>query len=237
LGNWFPKEAGVEFGDLFKADKRELINLFSGYDAMVYALEPDDRVKPKAPAYDFFHDKLVESCGRIVAAAREAGVKKTVVLNSYFAYFDRTRPEMNLSKHNTYIKCRVEQEERALAESKDRMSVVILERRSGSRCCREGHGKRCPVGDVNLSWNDMLDIMLHELDLNYKKIKNLPLFFANLYGKKMKKKNVTDGIEAGLDPVYMFRDIQYRFLYLDPSDSAEELGYGRGALKELSEGL
>ena len=50
---------------------------------MVYAVGPDDRVVPKAPAYQFFYDRLVTACGRAFSAAKKAGIKKAVLLSSY----------------------------------------------------------------------------------------------------------------------------------------------------------
>ena len=127
LGEWFPSEVKVEFGDVFKMTDEEIQEIFTGYDAMVYALGPDDRVIPKAPAYEFFHQFLVEQCGRIVADARIAGVKKCVVLSSYFCYFDRLWPELHLSNRHVYIKCRNEQAERVIKEGGDSMAVCTLE--------------------------------------------------------------------------------------------------------------
>jgi nucleoside-diphosphate-sugar epimerase len=127
LGDWFPQQVKVLYGDIFKKTDAELIDLFKGYDVMVYAVGPDDRVIPKAPAYEFFHDRLVVACGRVVAAARNAGVTRCAVLNSYFAYFARIRPELQLTKHHPYIRVRVEQAERVLQEDGDQMSVSVLE--------------------------------------------------------------------------------------------------------------
>jgi len=127
LGDWFPKEIEISYGNLFNMSKEELIELFSGQDALVYALGPDDRAKPPPPAYDFFYKYLVEACGRIVSAAKTAGVKKCVVLNSYFAYFDRVHPEWGLADHHPYIKCRVEQAKRVMAEGGGKMDVMVLE--------------------------------------------------------------------------------------------------------------
>lgn len=111
LGDWFPKEIGVEYGNLFKMEKEELVKLFKGYDALVYAVGPDDRVHAPASegAYNFFYSRLVTSVVKVFEAAKEAGVKKAVLLNSYFAYFDRKFPERELAKKNPYIKVRVEQ--------------------------------------------------------------------------------------------------------------------------------
>lgn len=127
LGDWYPREVNVRYGDVFKLSGDKLKEQLTGYDAMVYAVGPDDRVTPPAPAYEFFHPRLVVACEKTVTAARKAGVRKCVILNSYFAYFDRLWPEKKLSKHHPYIRCRVEQAELAVAAGGDKMSVMILE--------------------------------------------------------------------------------------------------------------
>ncbi len=127
LGSWFPPEARVGFGDAFTMSRDELRRTFAGYDALVYALGPDDRVTPEAPAYKFFHRYLVEACGNVVGAAREAGVKRCVVLSSYFCYFDRQNPTWRLAQHHPYIQCRNEQANRAILEGGQTMDVMTLE--------------------------------------------------------------------------------------------------------------
>ncbi len=116
LGKWFPSEVKVEFGNVFKMTDEEDPKFLQAMTPWSIALGPDDRVIPKAPAYEFFHQFLVEQCGRIVADARIAGVKKCVVLSSYFCYFDRLWPELHLSNRHVYIKCRNEQAERVIKE-------------------------------------------------------------------------------------------------------------------------
>ncbi len=127
LGDWYPKQVNVEFGDVFELSEGNLRKRFSGYDSMIYAVGPDDRITPPAPAYEFFRIRLVDSVKKAAIAARKAGIKKMVVLNSYFAYFDRLWPEKKLSKQHPYIRCRVEQAERVMAEGKGQMEVIILE--------------------------------------------------------------------------------------------------------------
>jgi len=127
LGDWYPGEVNVRYGDVFELSEDELGKHFTGYDSMVYAVGPDDRITPPAPSYEFFHNRLVVSCGKAVTAARRAGVRKCVILSSYFAYFDRICPEKELSKRHPYIRCRVEQAERAIAAGGDKTAVIILE--------------------------------------------------------------------------------------------------------------
>ncbi len=126
LDSWYPKEIKNTLIDVFTAKEEELIPLLKGYDYMIYAVGPDDRYTPKAPSYDFFHFRLVESCAKVFRAAEKAGVKKAVVYNSYFAYFDRVHPEMKLKEKHPYVRCRVEQA-KLLNEQKKNMEVVVLE--------------------------------------------------------------------------------------------------------------
>ena len=276
LDGWFPEEIEVNYENVFQMTAAEMQEVFSGYDALVYAVGPDDRVTPKAPAYSFFHTRLVEACGNVVAAAREAGVKRCVVLNSYFATLHRLKPEKNLVAHHPYIRCRVEQAERVIAAGKDSMDVMVLELpyifgtmperqpiwkdllferirkdstiyypKGGSNmisvehvaeaivgAVEQGqHGKRYPVGDVNMTWNEMLSIMLDTMHLE-KKIVNIPRIFAVLFGMSMRRTHKREGLESGLDPVWLMRQIMTDYFYFDPTESQQELGYGSGGLEE-----
>ncbi len=127
LGDWYPSEVNVGFGDVFVLSEDNLQRHFKGHDSMIYAVGPDDRITPPAPAYDFFRIRLVDAVEKVATAARKAGIKKMVVLNSYFAYFDRIWPHKELSKHHPYIRCRVEQAEKVIAAGKDEMDVIMLE--------------------------------------------------------------------------------------------------------------
>lgn len=128
LGSWFPEnQVKVLYGDVFAMSEPELIKTFEGYDGLVYAVGPDDRFIPKAPSYKFFHERLVEACGKVIAGARKAGIKTCAVCNSYFAYFDRMWPKAKLAERHPYIKCRVEQAERCFQEAGETMKMAILE--------------------------------------------------------------------------------------------------------------
>lgn len=277
IGSWFPKEVGVKYGDIFKMSDNELIDVFKGYDAMVYAVGPDDRVTPKAPAYQFFHDRLVVACTKVVDAAKKAGVKKCVILNSYFAYFDRIWPERKLAEHHAYIKCRLEQAESTIKAGGDSMTVIILElpyifgvmperiplwkdvllerirkmkpfvfyTKGGTNMIsvehigesvvgaieRGEHGIRYTIGDENMSWKEMLGIMLETMGIK-KKVITVPTFLATLGGISLKKKELKEGKEPGLDYSRLFKDIQSQYLYFDPTPSATKLGYNRGGIRE-----
>jgi len=127
LGDWYPGEVNVQYADVFELTEANLRERFTGYDSMIYAVGPDDRITPPAPAYEFFHTRLVDAVVKVAGAARKADVKKFVLLNSYFAYFDRIWPEKKLSKHHPYIKCRVEQAEQVISAGESDMAVMVLE--------------------------------------------------------------------------------------------------------------
>ena len=126
LSSWYPKEIENTILDVFSASEDEIAKALKGYDYMIYSVGPDDRYTPKAPAYDFFHYRLVECSAKVFRAAEKAGIKKAALYNSYFAYFDRRYPEMRLAQKHLYIACRVEQA-KLLNEQKKNMEVVVLE--------------------------------------------------------------------------------------------------------------
>ncbi len=276
-GSWFPEEIPLKHGDIFKMTGDELVQLFRGYDGIVYAIGPDDRFTPEPPAYSFFHEYLVEKCGFIISAARTAGVRKCIVLSSYFSYFDRAFPEYKLAAHHPYIKCRVEQAERVVSEGGETMDVMVLELpyifgtmpmraplwkevisrmridkkfifypRGGSNmisvehvaeavagAIEHGkHGKRYLIGDANLSWIEMLKIMVGELNISRQIIITVPCFFGSLFGFFQKRRDMRRGKESGLDYYYLFRDFLCRNYFFDPSESSAELGYARGRIEE-----
>ena len=100
--------------------------MMKGYDYMIYSVGPDDRETPVAPAYEYFHRRLVVECAKCFRAAERAGIKKSVCFNSYFAYFARRNPELKLAEKHPYVRCRVEQA-KLLNEQKKNMEVVVLE--------------------------------------------------------------------------------------------------------------
>ena len=95
-------------------------------------------------------------------------------------------------------------------------------------------GTRYPIGDINMSWEEMLGIMLKGLGLK-KKILTLPKWIANLFGRKMKQDDKRHGVEGGLNPVHLFKDIMTKFLYFDSEAIANHLGYSRGHVREAIE--
>jgi len=127
LKGWYPEEIRVVYGDVFTMAPEPLVELMKGHHAMVYAVGPDDRSVPDAPASLFFQQKLVDTSARVFGAARRAGVKRSVLLGSYFHYFHRLMPHLGLAARHPYIRARIEQEIAVLAAAGKGMDVMILE--------------------------------------------------------------------------------------------------------------
>jgi len=122
-----PKNIQIMVADINIIEDSKISDIFTGYDFIVYAAGADDRVLPAKPAYDFFYKENVLSIQRIISIAKAAGIKKAIVLGSYFAYFNRLWAHMELSKKHPYIRSRVEQEEICLKEAEEYFQVCILE--------------------------------------------------------------------------------------------------------------
>ena len=123
----FPKETKIILADLNQLSDDAILELLKGQDAVIYAAGADDRVTPKAPAYPYFYKYNVEATRRLMVLARNAGVKRAVVLGSYFVHFDRIWPHLKLKENHPYIRSRVEQEAAAIEAGGKDMAVMILE--------------------------------------------------------------------------------------------------------------
>ena len=122
-----PPEVETIFANLNELSDNEVSVLLHHQDAVVFAAGVDDRSVPQAPAYPFFHAENVEACRRFFTLSRQAGVKRGVLIGSYFAYFDRIWPQMKLSEHHPYIRSRQEQASISLGVSLPDLELMVLE--------------------------------------------------------------------------------------------------------------
>jgi nucleoside-diphosphate-sugar epimerase len=111
----FPPEVDLVIENVDQLPDEELARLFAGHHALVFAAGMDDRVPHRRPIYPLLHRANVENMTRILTAARKAGVKRAVVLGSYFVHLHRIRPQMNLAGRHPYIRSRLEQEKAAFS--------------------------------------------------------------------------------------------------------------------------
>ncbi len=126
-GAKLPEKMQIELGNYLTMTDEEMKAHLSGCDGFVFAAGVDERVEGPAPIYDLFRKYNVDPLRRLLPLAKEAGVKHAAVLGSYFAYFERTRPEMELAKWHPYIRSRRDQERVALSFADEHFDVAVLE--------------------------------------------------------------------------------------------------------------
>ncbi len=123
-----PEEMEIVFANYLEKTDEEMLEMMAGCDTFVFAAGVDERVEFPAPVYEAYKKYNIEPVRKLLTLAKKAGVKHSVVLGSYFAYFAKEWPELELTKHHPYIRSRIEQEEVALSFAQDgTMDVAVLE--------------------------------------------------------------------------------------------------------------
>ena len=126
-GAVLPSQMKVEFGNYLELSDEELKKYFNGCEGFVFAAGVDERVEGAAPIYDLFKKYNIDPVKRLLRLAKECGVKHSVICGSYFAYFNKVRPEMELTKWHPYIRSRRDQEEVAMSMAEKDFHVAVLE--------------------------------------------------------------------------------------------------------------
>ncbi|HZJ77328.1 MAG TPA: NAD-dependent epimerase/dehydratase family protein [Clostridia bacterium] len=127
VGAPIPEEMELEFGNFLELSDDELKAMMTGCDCFVFAAGVDERVEFPPPVYDSYKKYNNDPVERMIKLAKECGVKKSIILGSYFVYFAREFPEMELAKKHPYIRSRVDQEDIALSLADENMDVAVLE--------------------------------------------------------------------------------------------------------------
>ncbi len=104
-----PEEMDIIFGDINKKSDEEILDMLEGKDVFIYAAGVDERVEFPAPVMDYYYKFNIAPLKRIFPLCKKAGVKRAVVLGSYFSYLSKKRPDMKLTERNPYFKSRIEQ--------------------------------------------------------------------------------------------------------------------------------
>ncbi|MFC5058184.1 NAD-dependent epimerase/dehydratase family protein [Saccharothrix xinjiangensis] len=113
--------------DATLASGAEFRSLLAGHDGVVFAAGADDREVPRRPAYSVFHRGNVAPVVRLLAAAREEGLTRAVVLGSYYTHFHREHPDWRLAERHPYIRSRVEQARLGRTAAGPDLPVAVLE--------------------------------------------------------------------------------------------------------------
>lgn len=122
----FPTEVESHLGDIQSYTDEQILQLLEGVYAFMYAAGADERTCPDAPATTFFYQANVIATQRIARLARQAGVKKFVLFNSYFSHFAEQWTDLRLNREQAYPRTRLLQEEVAMFEGGKDMDVMSL---------------------------------------------------------------------------------------------------------------
>lgn len=122
-----PEEMEIVFGDINKKTDEEIEKMLKGSDCFIFAAGVDERVEFPHPVMDYYYKYNIAPLERIFPLCKKAGVKRAVVLGSYFAYLAKLRPDMDLVENNPYFKSRLQQEEVCKKACDENFSVAVLE--------------------------------------------------------------------------------------------------------------
>jgi dihydroflavonol-4-reductase len=126
-GAVLPEKMILHFGNYLSMSDDEIKAHMAGCEGFVFAAGVDERVEGPAPIFEMYRKFNIDPIHRLLRLAKESGVKHTVVLGSYFAYFNKIWPEKELVKWHPYMRSRRDQEEAALAYAGDGFDVAVLE--------------------------------------------------------------------------------------------------------------
>lgn len=132
-GAFIPKEMDLALCDPNKKSDEEVLKMLQGCDAFVFAAGIDERKECPHPVYDWYEKYNIKPVDRLLGLAKQAGVKKAVVLGSYFSMLNK--PEYGyyqklpkgLLERNPYIRSRINQEKAAESHVDDNFDVAVLE--------------------------------------------------------------------------------------------------------------
>lgn len=122
-----PKEMELTFCDINKASDEEVKEMMKGCDCFVFAAGVDERVPFPPPVYAAYEKFNIAPLRRLLPICKEIGMKKAVILGSYFAYLAKERPDMKLTEKHPYIRSRIDQEEVAFSFADENFDVSVLE--------------------------------------------------------------------------------------------------------------
>ena len=122
-----PKEMKLELGNFYDKTDDEIRQMLRGYDCFVFAAGVDERVEFPAPVYDAYDKYNIQPLRRLLPLCKEVGVKKAVILGSYFSYLAKERPDMGLTEKHPYIRSRIDQEDVAFSFVDESFDVSVLE--------------------------------------------------------------------------------------------------------------
>ncbi len=122
-----PEEMELVFADINKKSDEEVEEMLRGKDCFIFAAGVDERAEFPAPVYDYYYKYNIAPLERIFPICKKVGVKKAVVLGSYFSYLAKQMPEKKFEEKNPYFRARLDQEKACEEACDENFSVKVLE--------------------------------------------------------------------------------------------------------------
>lgn len=126
-GAVFDERMKIIYGDINKMCDEEIESLLKGVDVFVFAAGVDERFESPFPVETYYYKYNIAPLERIFGLCKKVGVKRAVVLGSYFAYLTKVRPDLKAESRNKYIESRILQEKVCENFSDENFSVCVLE--------------------------------------------------------------------------------------------------------------
>lgn len=122
-----PGDMKLELCNIYEKSDEQIREMLRGHDCFVFAAGVDERVEFPAPVYDAYDKFNIQPLRRILPLCKEVGVKKAVILGSYFSWLVKERPDMKLTEKHPYIRSRIDQEQVAFSFADETFDVAVLE--------------------------------------------------------------------------------------------------------------
>lgn len=126
-GAALPPGMQIRYGNILEMADGEIQSQMSGCEGFVFAAGVDERVEGPPPIYEMYKKFNIDPVRRLLTIGKANGVKRAVIMGSYFSHFDKKRPEMQLSQWHPYIRSRRNQEAVALSFADEAFDVAMLE--------------------------------------------------------------------------------------------------------------
>lgn len=127
------KKMDLKLCDINKISDEEVEELLKGCDVFIFASGIDERVECPAPVYDWYDKYNIKPLERILPIAKKVGVKKAVILGSYFSMLHKeeygycNKLPKGVHDRNPYIRARVKQEKVVESFVDEYFDAAVLE--------------------------------------------------------------------------------------------------------------
>jgi dihydroflavonol-4-reductase len=125
-GTNIPPEMKLTLGNYLECSDEEIRGYMKGCEGFVFAAGVDERVVDPLPIYNLFDKYNIQPLKRLLSIAKSCDVRHAVILGSYFSYFHRIHPELELMKRHPYIRSRIDQKKLILSFADDSFDVSVL---------------------------------------------------------------------------------------------------------------